>query len=300
MSRVKTHFLQSENWEEFQQALGKKTIRVDGHLGIVERKKFINKIYFPYLNIKNSELKRFTGNVIRKHKSVSLIVADFIDTSPKELEKNRWHKTKAVQPHDTIINNVSISQEEILVAVSKTNRKAYQKNIDGGVEFTVSYNTKDVDNLLRLLQTVESRKNIKIHDENYFKTMANTLFKSRSAGLMLASFHRKIIAARIFLRSKNTLMSINVGVDDEYRKQRVGAALNVATLLFAHREGLELVDWWGAAPEDASKSHAWTGFTEYKLSFGGERLHYSGTWELPIKRGRYMLYKIVKKLLRKP
>lgn len=44
-----THFLQSESWEEFQKALGNKTVRINNKLGIFESGRGGNRLYFPYL-----------------------------------------------------------------------------------------------------------------------------------------------------------------------------------------------------------------------------------------------------------
>jgi lipid II:glycine glycyltransferase (peptidoglycan interpeptide bridge formation enzyme) len=293
------HFLQSDMWEKFQQALGKQTIRVNGHLGIVERGKLINKLYFPYLNITDKDVTDLMAEILKIASPFSFVRADFISTSPKVLLQNHWRKARRIQPEDTIINDVSISEESILSKVSKSKRRAYHKNLENGTKFMVSFNPNDVKYFLKLINGLESKNNIKIHDENYFKTLAKTLFSSHSAGLMMAKIDDEVVVARFFLKTSDRLISINAATDPKYNNQRVGAALQVETLLFAHREGLKSVDWWGAAPENALDSHPWAGFTKYKLEFGGERVHYSGTWELPIKKMRYRIYKTIKKLLRR-
>ena len=50
------------------------------------------------------------------------------------------------------------------------------------------------------------------------------------------------------------------------------------------------------------KNHPWYGFTQYKKSFGGFEVDYSGTWDFPLNKRKYSLYKKIRKanrLLRK-
>jgi lipid II:glycine glycyltransferase (peptidoglycan interpeptide bridge formation enzyme) len=304
MTETETHFLQSIIWEQFQRALGKSTLWVDGHLGIIEKNKLFKKIYFPYVNISDIEMPDFTTKVFEAANSLALplVAADFISTSPDKLRENNWREVKPIQAKDTAVNNVAISENDILARIQRRKRKDYQKSIKDGVEFVVSYDESDVDAFLRLIREIETRKQITIHSPNYFKTLARTMFKTRQSGLIMAKWQGQPIAARMFLRDKKRLFGLNASAsrDEKCQIKNIGPALQVYTLLWAHREGLKSVDWWGIAPEGAPASHPWTGFTQYKLSFGGERVHYAGTWELPVKRGRYLAYKLIKKALRKP
>ena len=52
-------------------------------------------------------------------------------------------------------------------------------------------------------------------------------------------------------------------------------------------------DLYGVVPPEV-RDHAWSGFSDFKRSFGGRQLDYSGTWELPVKRLSYALYRLAR------
>jgi lipid II:glycine glycyltransferase (peptidoglycan interpeptide bridge formation enzyme) len=84
--------------------------------------------------------------------------------------------------------------------------------------------------------------------------------------------------------------------DSEYRQISPAYGLARYALLFAHHHGCQKFNWYGIAPENAPKNHRWAGLTQFKLSFGGTRQDYLGTWELPVNKYKYRFYKIVLKL----
>lgn len=74
-----------------------------------------------------------------------------------------------------------------------------------------------------------------------------------------------------------------------------------ATIQHARNAGYAHYDFWGIAPATADASHPYHGITRFKMGFGGDVVHYPGTIEIPIARGRYAMYrfaKFVRSLLR--
>jgi lipid II:glycine glycyltransferase (peptidoglycan interpeptide bridge formation enzyme) len=132
--------------------------------------------------------------------------------------------------------------------------------------------------------------------DHYFSTIAGSLFPTRDAGLLFAELNGKKIAAIIFYTNGATMSYTHAANNSEYRKISPAYGLALYALLFAHEQGCKHFDWCGVAPENADENHRWAGFTQFKLSFGGQRVSYLGTWELPVKSFKYRLYKIVLKL----
>ena len=55
-------------------------------------------------------------------------------------------------------------------------------------------------------------------------------------------------------------------------------------------EGCKLYDFWGI---DANK---WPGVTRFKLGFEGQVVEYPGSFDLPISKIWYLIYKIARKI----
>ncbi len=88
------------------------------------------------------------------------------------------------------------------------------------------------------------------------------------------------------------------GNDPNSRNLRATAPLVWKIIEDSKAEGLETLDLWGIAPIGSGKDHPWAGFSEFKHSFGGKEVAYTGTWEIPIARVKYHSHSIAKKLLR--
>jgi lipid II:glycine glycyltransferase (peptidoglycan interpeptide bridge formation enzyme) len=121
--------------------------------------------------------------------------------------------------------------------------------------------------------------------------------------LLFAELDGRKIASIIFYTDGKTMSYAHAAALTEFRKVSPAVGLGLYAMLFAHREGCQAFDWFGAAPEnwqntpDAKRFARWSGFTQFKLSFGGQRVTRLGTWELPLRRGRYALYRLLLRLL---
>lgn len=303
MSNTVLHFLQSTHWQKFNEAQGNDTIVREGtdysYMAVVERGKWATRLYCPYgpsydsadglkaalLSLK-TEAKKLGAMYIRIEPTV-VLDQDLV----RQLQLVKAHKN--MQPGATIRNDVTTDEESIIAHASQTTRWTWRKNLKGDIAFKTSYDISDLSVFLDMTTSVASRAGITQHTPEYFKTLAKTLFSGKHAGLLFAHIADKPAAAILFLQDKTTMYYSYAASYDEYRKNNVGTSLAMFGLLTAHRSGKKYFDFCGAAPKSAPKNHPWQGFTRFKTSFGGERIEYGGTWELPIQKFRYRLYRVI-------
>ena len=62
----------------------------------------------------------------------------------------------------------------------------------------------------------------------------------------------------------------------------------------AKEAGKKRFDFWGVTTSE-DPSHPWYGFTQYKKSFGGELVTYSGTYDLVTNAAKYKAYGLLRK-----
>jgi lipid II:glycine glycyltransferase (peptidoglycan interpeptide bridge formation enzyme) len=60
-------------------------------------------------------------------------------------------------------------------------------------------------------------------------------------------------------------------------------------MINAKHRGMQHMDLFGIAPDDAPASHPWQGFSAFKKKFGGSVVQHAGTWDIPLT-GKYRLY----------
>ena len=311
------HFLQSDAWGEFQQACGNEIVKGQGkasdggtweYLAIVERGRFSSRLYCPYGPVFSSPAA-LTEALASLEKEAKSHLVEFVRVEPRgELTAETLHSlglkpaAHNVQPPDTIVNDVredAVSEEDILLRGSTTRRQLYRYSLRDGVTYKTSYDPRDITHFLEMIHIVAERTGMQPHADSYFETMADVLFPQNAAGMLLSVLEEKPIACLIFYTDGTTLGYAHAASVDGYRKLSPPSGLLMHAQFFARTSGHTLLDTYGVAPEGAGKEHDWAGFTKFKESFGGVRVHYAGTWELPVSKLRYSLYNAVGRILEK-
>jgi len=311
------HFLQTEAWREFQREYGNATVSRGGtasdggtweYLAIVERGKFSSRLYCPYGPLYTS-LAALQEALESLKKEAQSHLVDFARVEPRgTLSREEFAAlglrpaARNVQPPDTIINDVrtdAVTEDDILFRAATTRRQLYRYSLRDGVEYRTSYDPADVSHFLDMIRLVANRTGITPHEDTYFETLAKVLFPQKTAGMLLSVLDEKPIASLIFYTDGTTVGYAHAASVEGYRKLSPPSGLFMQLQLFARQTGHTLLDTYGVAPEGSGKEHAWAGFTQFKESFGGMRVHYPGTWELPVSKLRYTLYNLVGKIVEK-
>ncbi len=308
---LKVNFLQSPAWAKFQRSIHREVIEKYGedwsYLAIVERGQFSNRLYCPYgptvsspenLAIALKDLKKEA----RARKLDFVLIEPIGDFTEKDLRDLKLKRSlrRNVNPSNTVVNDVSVSEEEIRAQLSQTARRYARKCEKAGVTYSVSYEPKDIQYFIDMIHEVSARTGLRHWDDLRFREIANALFPARNAGLLFAELDGQKIAAIIFYTDGETMSYAHAASLNEFRKVSPATGLGLYALLFAHEQGCKNFDWFGVAPENSTEERykAWQGFSQFKLSFGGQRLERLGAWELPLKKARYLLYRLMLKLTR--
>ena len=301
--------MQSNLWEEFQNNYGRDTIdkntKLWQYMAVVEHGKLGDRLYCPYGpvasdksslksaldDLRNEAAMRNLGFVRIEPKG------DFSSADLRQMGLVRSHRD--VQPSHTVVNDVSKPPEEILADLSQTARRYARKSDKAGVTYSLSYEPGDIKYFIELIRNTAARTGMRPMSDLYFEILAKTLFPTHYSGLLFAELDGKKIAAIIFYLDGKTMYYAHAANDSDYRKISPAYGLGQYALLFAHEHGCQKFDWYGVAPENASKNHRWAGLSRFKLAFGGERKDFLGTWELPVKKTRYRIYKFLLKITNK-
>lgn len=313
----RTHFLQSADWGAFQQALGNEIIRKQGttadggtweYLAIVERGRFSSRLYCPYGPDFSTHAALEEALASLKEEARSYLV-DFVRVEPRGdltadtlLSLGLKPAAHNVQPPDTVVQDVradAVSEDDILARASTTRRQLYRYSLRDGVEYRTSYDSSDMSIFLDMIHLVAKRTGIQPHEDSYFETLAAALFPRKAAGLLLSILEGEPVASLIFFTDGTAMGYAHAGSAEGHRKLSPPSGLLMHAQFFAREQGHTLLDLYGVAPKDAGKEHPWAGFTQFKESFGGMRVHYPGTWELPVSKLRYAIYNTVGKILEK-
>jgi len=299
--------LQSWQWSQFQEALGRRIWRLAiqsekewSMLALVVKHNLpLGKSYLycprgPILSNSKLFFDKMQG-IAEKENSIFLRIDPAIQpTTIKDLGLIKT--SKEVQPQDTLILDITRSEDELLAGMHHKTRYNIRLAKRKGVEIRQSIDLKDLDIFWDLLCETTKREKFKPHSREYYRKQLEVLGKEGLIKLFLARYKGKVIAANIVSYFGDTATYLHGASLYEYRKVMAPHLLQWEAILEAKRKGCKYYDFWGIAPKDSS-SHPWLGITRFKKGFGGQEVHYIGAWDKIYQPFWYKVYNLVKQII---
>ncbi|MBP9852677.1 peptidoglycan bridge formation glycyltransferase FemA/FemB family protein [Candidatus Saccharibacteria bacterium] len=301
----KVHFLQSEAWAGFQRALGHKVFAKAGrgwsYMAVLETGRGNTRLYCPYGPVCTND-DAFEEAILslkdlgREQGATFLRIEPTGSVTKKAVQKMGCKEVlyNQLQPAQTqIITLANKTEDEILAGMQSNNRNLYRAYAKKGLAMRESSDSADVAIFLRFIHKVAGRTGLRPHSDEYFKKQAASLFRTGAAKLFYAEYEGRPIAASIVYDDETTRYYAHAAADDDFRKLSAGTALVTYMIIDAMKSGKKEFDLFGIAPKSPEEDprHAWAGFTKFKQRFGGERREYVGTWDIPLRPGKYYGYK---------
>ena len=212
-----------------------------------------------------------------------------------------------VQPQHTVIADLTGTEERLLAAMHQKTRYNIRVAEKHGVTVREALRDDahllehDVDVFWGMLHETASRDKFSTHERKYYGTMLDVLSPKKSEGLrarlFFAEYEGRAVAAAMTGEFGDTVTYLHGASLAGDRKVMGPYLLHWHIMKDAKSRGFAKYDFWGVAPSD-DPDHAWAGITRFKTGFGGERVEYLGTWELPGNGLWYTLYRYAKRLRR--
>ena len=307
------HFLQSQAWARLQRDLGRTVVALGGDgwsaQAILERGKLNSRLYAPYgpqldradalpeaLAALRSEAQRLGAAFVR----VEPMLRDVPEgaqpaLAPATLEASGLRRVARVQPEFTQRVRLDRPFDDVLAGMRKTNRNLHRNAAKKGLAIRASDRPEDIEHLLRLLREVSDRTGMHAHADEYLRQQARTLVASGDATIYLVDLEgeEQPIAASLVFDDEERRYYAHAAANTAHRKLSPGVVLVTTMMQQAHEQGRREFDLYGVVPADVT-DHAWSGFSEFKRSFGGEQVAFSGAWELPVRPLSYAIYTLAR------
>jgi lipid II:glycine glycyltransferase (peptidoglycan interpeptide bridge formation enzyme) len=289
------HFLQSENWQKFQQSLGRQVATGQGDgwqfLAIWQTTPFGGYWYLPYGPSITDE-RAFAVALAELRKLAAGKKATFIRIEPtdgvtmEQLRAAGFRKVTEVNPEHTWTLDLTKPEAEILAGMKQNNRNLYHNYAKKGVTIKQTTDPKKISYLTQLMRDVAKNNHIATHDESYLKKQ----MEQGIAKLYYTEYGGAVIVASLIYDYAGTRYYAYAAADYEHRKLSIGTAIVAQMIVDAKRAGLKQFDFYGVTTSQDPK-HPWQGLTKFKMSFGGQRRDYLGTWDLPLNRFQYGVFR---------
>ncbi|MDD4271452.1 MAG: peptidoglycan bridge formation glycyltransferase FemA/FemB family protein [Patescibacteria group bacterium] len=202
-----------------------------------------------------------------------------------------WQLTKTidVQPSQTLVLDLTKSEEEILQAMHQKTRynirlaeKKSVKIVEAGAE--------RFEEFWQLLASTGDRDNFNLHGRSYYQAMIK--MDNSFVKLLFAEYQGKTLAGNLVVFFGDTATYIHGGSSNDNREAMAPYAMQWQTIKLAKQLGYKYYDFHGI---DEVK---WPGVTRFKMGFNGQAVKYPGTFDLVFDPGWYNIYKMVRKVRR--
>lgn len=281
-------------------------MRLAASYSINRFKSLANVLYIPQGPIwdKDEALKVFTDN-IRQIASCEKCIAIIIEPRIK-LNSKRFHRlkslgfvftNKAVQPRETIMLDLSMSEESLLASFSKNTRYniRYAKKKGIKVEmFDKESDVRRVDMFYDLLKETQKRKYFHVQDKNYFRSLYLQFSKNKHIRIYEASYKSEVIGSMIVVYHNKWAASLFSASSIKYTKFKPIYLLRWRTIKDMKSLGCNIYDFFGATSSQ-DRTHPFYFTTQHKLGYSKEITRFAGTFEIILNPLKYKAWRIGEK-----
>ncbi len=296
-------FLQSWEWGTFQERVGLRVLRLkDGASGacgqFLRRELPFGKCYWY---CPRGPLGRMPG----LEKVDAFKDSLFLRLEPRDSEGVAGSlKVKDVQPGQTLIVDLRQEPEALLAAMHEKWRYNIRLAERKGVRVYMAGagDASALEIFWGLMSETTERDGFRAHDKDYYRLMLETLAGDPQADgaerpvarLVFAEHDGKVLAANLMLYFGTTATYLHGASSRERRDVMAPQLLHWKAMLDAKAWGFASYDFWGVAPEGV-EGHSWAGISRFKRGFGGKYVAYPGTYDLPVDRFWYTLYRLARR-----
>lgn len=292
-------FLQSYEWGEFQESIGFKVKRVfeQTKKGSVVAQCVEQPLRFgkKYYLVPKGPLGDASPKVMLDVLKDELSGAAFLKIEPNFKAKGLVEAHER-HPFTTAIVQLTSSVDGLLEKMKPKTRYNIKLAEKKGVTIRIA-REEAMDEFMELMKDTAKRDGFHLHLPDRYLNMLKVLNGGEcKAFLAFADFEGKALAANLMIDSFGTRTYLHGASSSENRNVMAPYALHWHLIKDAAEKGMSAYDFWGIAPKEAAEDHPWTGITRFKLGFGAGVVEMPGTFDVPVSKLWYNIYKLARKV----
>ena len=209
-----------------------------------------------------------------------------------------------IEPSQTLILDITKTENELLAQMHEKWRYNIQLAKRKGViikNFQFPISNDQFEKFYGLVDKGTSpRKKIKHHSKEYYKKQLEINSESAKFRLFLAEYEGETIAANIVVICGKRATYLHGATGSEHREVMAPHLLQWEQIEYAKSLGCVKYDFWGIVNEHTldKRGESWEGFTRFKKGFGGYEVNYVGYFDYPLSILWHLLYRLVQKFRR--
>jgi peptidoglycan pentaglycine glycine transferase (the first glycine) len=282
--------LQSWQWGEFQQSVGMKVERFSSGAWasqIIEHELVMGKKYWYAPRGPLGNTHEATAFLEKQASADHSIV--FLRLEPSE-PVNLPEAPKEIQPKENWVIGLEGSEQELLVAMKPKHRYNLNLAIRKGIRVREA-SKEDFLSIWKLLLETASRGRFRLHPQNYYLQMWETLFPDHLR-IFVAEWEGQILATAFVSLFGHTATYLHGGSSDKNKQMMAPYLLHWEAMKAVKLLGYFNYDLGGVTSDP---NHPWSGISRFKKGFGGFEVRYPGTFDLVLSPLWYNVYKNARK-----
>lgn len=302
-------FLQSPQWQKFQEANGKTCVSRGFGLGVIEALPIVgNYVYLPrgpvldVSSIKHqvSSIEEELTHLAKEHK------AGWIRVEPGSIDELETLRSvfsdcrivpapHDVQPREILVMNIDSDENTLLAQMKSKTRYNVRLAEKQSVSIRFSRAASDIELFIDLIYATTERKSIRPHPKQYYRNFF-TVFSETECVLALAEHEGKVLAVNLLVFHAGATYYLHGGSSDEGRHLMAPYLLQWESIREAKQRGCTLYNFGGVSTK--GDHGAWAGITRFKQGFAPATasMIFPGTYDIILSPGRYFLYNLLRKL----
>jgi lipid II:glycine glycyltransferase (peptidoglycan interpeptide bridge formation enzyme) len=299
-SRQYSQFLQSYDWAEFQERLGNRVLPLlvaddtgrttASALFIKKRIPALNQYYWycprgPVMDDSTHHKECYSAlldHLRRIAGREKIVFSRWDPLTPLSDNEFKPIKTIDIQPPRTILLDLSLDEEELLVGMHQKTRYNIRLASRKGVKVREA-GAEEFDKFWGLMEATADRDGFRLHGRDHYQEMLEAA--PRIFRLFLAEYENRVIAGNIVAFFGDTVTYVHGASDHEYRRVMAPYALQWKVISLAKDQNFRYYDLYGI---DENK---WPGVTRFKRGFGGKEVQYPGTYDIVFSDFWYKIYR---------
>lgn len=178
-------------------------------------------------------------------------------------------------------------KEEILKKMRKTTRYMIKKGDSMNINIIRSQKRPDIKEFTDIYLQTSIMKHFVPH--SLITEEFEEFIESNKAFLYLATRKKKILAGAVITYYGNEAIYRYGATALEGRRTPASYLLQWSAICDAKRKGLKIYNFWGIAKDD-NASDPWYGPSQFKKGFGGRRVDFAHSMDLPINKRYWISY----------
>lgn len=295
-------FLQSPEWEKFQQSFGRKTWRCQDILIIRHDLPFgFNYLYCPRPGMGNVDRDRIAKSAIADFRDLGLKEKSiFVKLEPEIADAGYFYdlgfikSKKEIQPAKTLILDLTQSENDLLGRMhpkTRYNIRVAQKH-DVKVTELPEVSEAQFEDIWKIFRITSQKDDFALHAKNYYRKMIEILSPQNALGVFAASYGGRIVAVNLVIFFGDTATYLHGASDFRFRNLMAPYAAHWHIIQEARKRGFKNYDFWGVSEEK------YPGATHFKKGFGGKEIAYPGSFDLILNPLWYNIYKVASRFPR--